>query len=77
MTKTEMINECLAYVDCDTVDDYMDLGAMDYGPLDSLVPGCCSGCYHIEFCEPDATNNWCPVCEANMVASILVLIGVM
>lgn len=45
--------------------------------FESVVPGVCHDCHAThDACEPDATNNWCDVCEHKAVRSILVLAGV-
>jgi hypothetical protein len=43
-----------------------------------VVPGICTnaGCDHTEEVEPDCTDGWCEVCNANTIKSGLILAGV-
>ncbi len=44
--------------------------------IDSVVPGICPECFYTTGVEPDATGNWCEVCDAPTVISCLVLYGI-
>ena len=50
------------------------------GILDALMEddsiGICAGCGNIQAAEPDATANYCDVCESPNVKSALILLGV-
>ena len=51
-----------------------DLEAFLYG---GMSEGLCGACGEVSGNhEPDATNNWCPCCDAKKVTSALVLAGV-
>jgi len=46
--------------------------------FDDVVPGICKNaeCSYTTGTEPDATANWCEICNTNSVVSCLVLAGV-
>tara|TARA_R100001086_G_scaffold241748_1_gene168890 strand:- start:357 stop:587 length:231 start_codon:yes stop_codon:yes gene_type:complete len=57
-------------------DDVMVM--LEAATFDSIAPGICTdnSCRGTQDCEPDATANWCEVCEQNTVKSCLVIAGI-
>ncbi len=48
---------------------------LERATFDSVVPGICKECCHVQDGEPDARENWCYDCGRNTVASCLDLAG--
>lgn len=46
--------------------------------MDSICPGICvkPGCEYTTEVEPDQSRGWCEECQANTVASALMLAGI-
>lgn len=72
MNKDEMIESCLEFAGCNSVDEWLELGL-----LDSVAPAACSICLSSYGMEPDQEAGWCDGCGAHTVVSLPVILGVM